>query len=97
MLTQVSAEEIRRYVQNRIIEPARRRGERIIVIRAGDVHDEMGLKNQQPLVCDVLRSKILQRQCNVQLIDERWGKRVHQPHARNIWFTYRILYDEGET
>jgi len=96
-LTQVSAEEIRRYVRNQIIEPARRRGKRIIVIRAGDVHDWMRFKNRQPLVCDVLRSKIFQRQCNVELIEERWGRRVHQPHARNIWFVYRILYDEGET
>ena len=96
-MTQVSAEEIRRYVRNQIIEPARRRGKRIIVIRAGDVHDWMRLKNRQPLVCDVLRSKIFQRQCNVELIEERWGRRVHQPHARNIWFVYRTLYDEGET
>ena len=87
----MSAEEIRKYVQDRHIEPARRRGEKEVAIRTGDIHDEMRLRARQPLVCDTLRGKKLQQQCNVKLIDERWGKNVHQRHARNIWYTYRLL------
>jgi len=87
----LNAEEIRRYVQNRYIEPARRRGEKEVTIRAGDVHDEMGLRARQPLVCETLRGKKLQQQSNVKLIDERPGKNVHQHHAKNIWYTYQVL------
>ena len=87
----MSAEEIRKYVQNRYIEPARRRREKEVTIRAGDIHDELGLRARQPLVCETLRGEKLQQQCNVKLIDERWGKNVHQRHARNIWYTYRLL------
>jgi hypothetical protein len=79
------------HVQNRYIEPARRRGEKEVTIRAGDIHDEMGLKARQPLVCDALRGKKLQKQCNIKLINERWGKNVHQRHARNIWYTFQLL------
>ena len=89
----MSAEEIRSYVQNQYIKPARRRGDKKVTIRAGDIHDEMGLSNLQPHVCDVLgknRSK-LEEQCNIKLINEEWGKNVNQHHAKNIWYTYELL------
>lgn len=87
----LSVETIIDYVQNQYIEPARRRSEKQITIRAGDVHDEMKLVNRQPLVCETLRSSKLQNQCNVKLVNERWGRNVHQHHARNIWYMYEIL------
>ena len=87
----MSAEEIRTYVQNQYIEPARNRGQKEVTIRAGDIHDEMGLSALQPLVCDTLRGRKLERQCNMKLIGERWGKHIHQQHGRNIWYTYRLL------
>lgn len=87
----MSAEEIRTYVQRRYIEPARLRGEKEVIIRAGDVHDEMNLKHRQPLVCDTLRGSKIQEQCNMRLMNERWGRKVHQRHAKNIWYTYRLI------
>jgi len=87
----LSVETIIDYVQNQYIKPARHRGEKQITIRAGDVHDEMKLVNRQPLVCEILRGSKLENQCNVKLLDERWGQNVHQHHARNIWYTYEIL------
>jgi len=86
----LSAEEIRVYVQRQYIEPARRRDEKQVTIRAGNIHDEMNLSDRQPLVCDTLRGKKLQGQCNVRLINERWGRNVNQRHAKNIWYTFEL-------
>jgi len=87
----LSAEEIRAYVQRQYIEPARRRRESRVTIRAGDIHDEVNLNHRQPLVCDTLRGRKLQEECNIRLIDERRGPNVHQRHAKNIWYTYELL------
>ena len=37
------ADDIRQYIKNSYISPARRRGQDIVIIRAGDVDREMGL------------------------------------------------------
>lgn len=88
---ELSAEEIRLYVQRQYMELARRRGENEVTIRAGDIHDEMNLSGHQPLVCDTLRGRKLQKQCNIRLINERRGRNVHQRHAKNIWYIYEML------
>jgi len=48
------AEEIREYVLVAMLEPARRRGERVVRVRAGDVHRGMGLEDRMPAVCGAL-------------------------------------------
>ena len=90
-LEKSTAQKIRDYVQENYMEPARKRGVDDATIRAGDVHDGMGLHNSQPLVCDTLRGKKIQRQCNIKLIKERRGENVTQKHAPNIWYTYQLL------
>lgn len=87
----MSAEEIRRYVQGQYVEPARNRGQETVTIRAGDIHDETGLKHRQPLVCDTLTGRKMQVQCRIELVKEEWGRNVHQRHAKNIWYTYRLI------
>lgn len=50
------ADDIRRFVIDRYIEPARSRGEARITVKAGDVHREMGLSNALPAVCGAIGS-----------------------------------------
>jgi len=88
----LSVPEIITHIQERYIEPARSRGEKRVVIRAGDIHDEMELKDRQPLVCHTLTSGKLLKQCNMRLVSEKRGPNVHQKHARNIWYTYELKY-----
>ncbi len=45
------ADDVRQYCKDNIIDPARRRGENQISIRAGDIHNAMGYKSRMPLVC----------------------------------------------
>jgi hypothetical protein len=87
----MSVEEIIAYVQGQYVDPARQRGEKQVIIRAGDIHDEMKLRNRQPLVCETLRGRKLLKQCNMRLVEERFGRNVHQHQARNIWYTYELL------
>ena len=51
------ADRIRSFVNKEYVEPARRRGESSVTVRAGDVHRALGLKNRVPLVCSALRGK----------------------------------------
>lgn len=61
--------QVRGYVRERYIEPARRRGERQVTIVAGDVHRELGLQNRVPLVCNALKSRQLETECGVRVIN----------------------------
>lgn len=50
----ILADRIRSFVLEKKIIPARERNQRIITIKAGDIHSEMGLKNQMPVVFGTL-------------------------------------------
>lgn len=51
------AERVRVWVEDKIIQPAKARGDRTFTVTAGEVHKELGLKNRVPLVCQALKSK----------------------------------------
>jgi hypothetical protein len=53
-----STDDIRRYVIENLIEPARNRGTKEITIRAGDIHSALGLKDRMPMVCSALETKL---------------------------------------
>lgn len=80
------ADEVRDYCGRHIVEPARARGEKEVVIRAGDVHKAMGYKNRLPLVCSALGAG---------LFEETYGvrrKSVDGPlNGSNTVFTFTVL------
>jgi cytoplasmic iron level regulating protein YaaA (DUF328/UPF0246 family) len=80
------ADEIRDFVQKHYIEPSRQRGERTIVIRAGDVDKKMRL-GRVPNVNQVLSGMILQNICGVRLINR---KGPYQ--STTTQYTFEILY-----
>ena len=49
-------DEIRNYVFEKYIKPAFNEGRTFVTIRAGDIHEEMGLRNRMPAVCTALGS-----------------------------------------
>jgi hypothetical protein len=80
-------EEVQRYVKATYLDPARRRGESTIRIKAGDVHRELHWVNRVPSVCTTLSSKKFQRETGLELISKEgppsgFGTRVE--------FTYRL-------
>ena len=60
---------VREWVQNHIVQPARARGDRMITVTAGEVHNQLGLTNRVPVVCQALRSKRFLRENRLVLKD----------------------------
>lgn len=81
------ADAIRAHVLKHYVEPARRRGDEFVTVKAGDVHREMGLDKRVPNVCSALQA----------------GKKFHSPNALELikrdgpkqspttTFTFRLL------
>jgi hypothetical protein len=80
-------EDIRKYVVKNILEPARVRGEKRVVIRAGDVHSAMRLSDRHPAVCTALRTK-MDRHIPVKII------KIEGPPSEqgaNFYVTYEFI------
>jgi hypothetical protein len=61
------AKSIREYIRSRYLEPARQRRETLVTIRAGDIHKELGLRNRVPNVCQVMESRLLEKEAGVKV------------------------------
>lgn len=79
------ADEIRAFVHQNYFEPARRRGEHEITIRAGDVHSAMKLVGRMPAVCSALGTDKFQKEYRVRLV------RREGPHlGANLRLTFEL-------
>jgi len=65
------AETVRRHLQQHYFDPARRRGETLVTVRAGDIHKELHLQNRVPNVCQAMESRILERKAGVKIISKQ--------------------------
>lgn len=90
----VIADDIRKYIQSDYVEPARLRGEKSIEISSLDVHNNLGLSDRMPNVCQVLRGKKLQNLCNIRFINETRRRDVLKDSSTNI-FEYIISPDSS--
>lgn len=61
----LDADKIRQHALTNHIAPARKRGDKSVSIKAGDVHNEMGLKDRLPNVCQSLRGGKFQKLADV--------------------------------
>lgn len=61
------ASSIRNYIRTRYFETARRRRETLVTLRAGDIHRELGLRGRVANVCQVMESKILEKESGVKV------------------------------
>ena len=52
------ADEIRDYIYQYYILPARNAGKTTIIIRAGDIHREMNLKDRMPAACGAIGTNL---------------------------------------
>jgi hypothetical protein len=84
--TMTLADEVRNFTFERYIKPAQQKGKRTVKIRAGDIHEEMGLKGKIPSVCGALGSKKFLKQHSLSLV-EREGPSC----GSNVFYTYETL------
>ncbi len=82
---EISADTIREFANAKYIEPARRAGATQVTIRAGDIHDEMGLSARMPAVCGAIGANRFQEEYCVKLI-----KREGPTQGANVYFTFEI-------
>lgn len=62
------ADQIRQYVIDHHIQPARTAGKKLITIQAGTIHTEMHLENRMPNVCSSLDAQKFYDQAGVTLV-----------------------------
>ena len=79
------ADEIRAFVFQHYVVPARTAGERTVRIRAGDVHDQMNLSSKMPAVCGAIGTKKFENQYKVKQVD-----RVGPTHGAIVFFTFEV-------
>jgi hypothetical protein len=72
-------------VLNRYVGPARAAGRPKLVVRAGDVHQEMGLSSAMPAVCSALGSNKFKELAGVIL-----GKRTGPANGSNVYFEFDL-------
>ena len=81
----VVADKIRLYAIEHYINPARKKKEKAISIRSGDIHTGMGLHQNHANVCQALRGEIFEQLANVNLISENGPKM-----GGNTYFRYKL-------
>jgi hypothetical protein len=59
------SDAVRNYCVQKYIEPARKRGEKQVSIRSGDVHKAMQYQNRFPLVCSALGAAVFEAMSRV--------------------------------
>jgi 5-methylcytosine-specific restriction protein B len=79
------AEKIREFVFKEYIDPARKQGMHIIIIRAGDIHKKMKLSSRMSAVCGAIGTIKFQNKYYVQQI-----KREGPTQGANATFTFKI-------
>lgn len=84
------ADSIRAFALENYVQPARRRGERFVTIRTGDVHKAMAFKNKMPAVCSALKARKFETLAGVRLV-----KAEGPPQGSNLYLTFGMLL-QGE-
>ncbi len=80
-----SSDDVREHAVTTYIDPARRRGDKTVQIRAGDVHKALGFHQRSALVCGALGSLKFQEEAGVKLVS-RHGPGV----GMSTLFTFEV-------
>jgi len=88
-------EQTKKHVISAYVEPARRRGEKTVQVRVGNVQRELGWTNRTPSVYSTLLSKDFQQQAGVELIERRGGPPSGGP-STTVQLVYRLLGEFGQ-
>jgi hypothetical protein len=62
------ADDVRQYCKVTYVDPARRKGQKRVTIRSGDVHSALKYRNRYPLVCSAIGANLFEAMCCVRRI-----------------------------
>lgn len=87
----MNAEYVRKWIIEGIFAPLRGKGHVEIRLRAGDLHEAMGLDSRMPMVCNAMRD-VHRHTSGVTLIEEKLGPNINPDigQGANVWITYKI-------
>jgi hypothetical protein len=86
-------DQVRDYARRQYIDAARRRGESVVQIIAGDVHKALGFSNRIAVVCNGLSSKSFLQENRI-VLESREGP--PSLVSTTVRFTYRLLQENGD-
>ena len=82
------SDRVRDHVKRNYVDPARKGRKITLSLRAGDIHNELGFSRRIPVVCSALRSRKLQKICDIELTY------VGGPNnSTTTTFTYKLKKD----
>ncbi len=79
------ADLIRKRAYEYYVLPAREQGRTRVTIRAGDLHDRMGLMSNMPAVCGAIGANRFQEDYQVRLV-----ARECPTNGANVFFTFDV-------
>lgn len=82
------SDRVRDHVKRKYVDPAKKAGKKSLSIRAGDIHRELGFLRRIPVVCSALRSRKLQKNCDIELAYVDGTN-----NTTTATFTYRLKKD----
>jgi hypothetical protein len=85
-------EKVQQYILSAYLDPARKRGETTIRIKAGDVHRDLHWVNRVPSVCTTLGSKKFQRETGLELVSKEGPP---SGYSTTVVYTYRLSSPES--
>jgi hypothetical protein len=88
-------EQTKLHVISTYVIPARRRGEKTIQIKVGNVQKELGWTNRTPSVFSTLSSREFQQEAGVSLIEKVGGPPSGGP-STTVEFVYRVLNEDSK-
>jgi 5-methylcytosine-specific restriction protein B len=86
LLAMTQAERIRQFALDHYVAIARAEGRTEIIIRAGDVHQAMGLVNAMPAVCSAIGSNKFNELASVTP-----GARTGPANGANVYFQFSLV------
>jgi hypothetical protein len=85
---------IREYARREIIEPARKRGDSVVRIVAGDVQRALHLHNLSKQVCDALKTKEFLKENRLALEKQEGPPKMA---STTVTYTFRLLSESPTT
>jgi hypothetical protein len=82
----VTSDDIRQFVRDQYVAPARAAGKSEIVVRAGDVHAAMKLTSQMPHLVSAIGANKFEPYARVKRL-----RRDGPQNGANLFFTFRVL------
>ena len=82
----VTSDDIRKFVRDQFVVPARTAGKAQVVVRAGDVHAAMKLTSQMPHVVSAIGANKFEPYARVKRLS-----REGPQNGANLFFTFRVL------